>query len=245
MHLGRPEQKYIVAIDSGHGGMDVGAKGLVDEIKVTQKTAACLLGLLEADPQYQPVQVHPDEEELSPQARAKVAKEANAELFLSLHANKDSSSASNGFECYAVPPGRDFHEESLSLAQMICARMQEEGARIRGETGIRYAYYRSGAKMMKESSDTTQYSYSTFGVLQKASCPAVLVEQCFITNSQDLKDWGSEEGCAKAALCYYRAICDYFGTEPLQPTIKQILQAQQEQQQEQQNQQPADSSASS
>ena len=214
-HLRRPAQRHVVAVDAGHGGADVGAKGLVDETAVTQATAAALLALLEADGAYAPVQVHTDDTAPSPQQRAQTAREAGAELFLSLHANKDSAASSCGFECYAVPPGREQHAESLAFARLVCARMAQAGARIRGTDGVRYAYYRSGSKMMKESADDTVYRYPTFGVLQNAACPAVLIEQCFVSNADDLAAWGGEAGCAAAAYCYYQAICDYFGTQPL------------------------------
>ena len=42
------------------------------------------------------------------------------------------------------------------------------------------------------------------------SCPAVLAEQCFITNQADVEAFGTEEGCKKAAAAYYRAICRYW-----------------------------------
>ncbi len=214
LHMTRPAQRHIVAVDSGHGGADTGAQGLVDETVVTQATAAALLALLEADGAFAPVQIHTDDTSPSPQQRAAAAEEASAELFLSLHANKDGSPASGGFECYAVPPGHEQHGESLAFARMVCSRMQAAGARIRGVDGVRYAYYRGGAKMMKESEDTTVYSYPTFGVLQRAPCPAVLIEQCFISNAEDLAAWGDADGCTAAAYCYYQAICDYFGSQP-------------------------------
>ncbi len=218
LHSGRPVQRHIVAVDSGHGGQDTGAQGLVAETQVTQETARQLLALLENDPAYTPVRVHADDEQLSPQERVQAAAQANAELFLSIHANRDSSAASYGFECFAVPPGRDWHAESLNFARMICAEMAAAGARIRGTDGVRYAYYRGGAKTMKESTDTTVYGAPTFGVLQQAACPAVLVEQCFLSSAEDLEAWGDEDGCAAAAACYYRAICAYFGTTPCGPS---------------------------
>ncbi len=214
-HLQRPAQRYVVAVDSGHGGADTGAVGLVEETSVTQATAAALLALLEADGHYAPLQVHSDDEAPTPQQRAQTAADGGAQLFLSLHANKDTSAASNGFECFAVPPGLEQHEESLRFAQLVCGQMQRAGARIRGESGVRYAYYRGGAKLMKEASDDRVYGLPTFGVLQQAACPAVLIEQCFISNAQDLDAWGDADGCAAAAYCYYLAICEYFGTQPL------------------------------
>lgn len=214
-HLGRPAQRHLVAVDAGHGGADSGAVGLVAEVQITQATTEALLQLLEADGAYAALRVHPDEEKPTPGQRMETARAAGAQLFVSLHANRDSLAASNGFECFAVPPGHVWHEESLRLAQAVCARMAAGGARLRGGDGVRYLYYRHGAKMMKESADTTVYGYPTFGVLQNAACPAVLIEQCFITNAADVAAWGGVEGCRAAAWCYYLAICDYFGTQPL------------------------------
>ncbi len=210
-----PAVRYVVAIDAGHGGSDTGARGLVDEVEVIQPTTDALMALLEADPAYTPVLIHSPEEQPKPQQRAEAAAEAGAQLFLSLHANKDTHASSHGFECYAVPPGRPWHDESLALARDICIRMGQAGARVRGDDGVRYAYYRNKSKLMKESTDTAEYGYPTFGVLQNASCPAVLIEQCFITNTEDLDAWGDADGCKAAAACYYEAICAYFGTQPV------------------------------
>ena len=46
-------------------------------------------------------------------------------------------------------------------------------------------------------------------MLKNMDCPAVLVEQCFITNAADVEKFGTEEGCKTAAAAYYRAICRY------------------------------------
>ena len=56
---------------------------------------------------------------------------------------------------------------------------------------------------------------TTFGVLEQAGCPAVLAEQCFVTNAEGVAAFAGEEGCRRAAEVYYRAICRYFGTQPM------------------------------
>ena len=97
--------------------------------------------------------------------------------------------------------------------------MSAAGAEVRGENGITYAYYFSDGsggyeKVIRESSGRTVYSEKSFGVLEGAGCPAVLAEQCFVTNAADAEAFGSEAGCHLAAERYYRAICRYFGTQP-------------------------------
>ena len=73
-------------------------------------------------------------------------------------------------------------------------------------------------KQVVEESDSTVYSEQTFGLLEKTDCPAVLVEQCFVTSEADVAAWGTDDGCRRAARLYYEAICEYFGTEPLPGT---------------------------
>ncbi len=206
---------HTIAIDAGHGGMDTGAGGIIEEVYVTEKTADYLFDYLKSDPHYNPIKTRENGEDLSNTDRAQNAMNANSHLLISIHANKDSHSSSFGFECYAIPPGRDLHEESLLFAQNIAARMQEAGNRLRGETGVRYMYYINHNKKIVDSTDEQIRDNQSFGILEKASCPAVLVEQCFLSNHSDVDSWASDEGCKKSAFAYYLAICDYFGTEPL------------------------------
>ena len=72
-----------------------------------------------------------------------------------------------------------------------------------------FLFDENGNKLLRDSSDTTVYSYDTFGMLKNMSCPAVLAEQCFITNPSDVESFGTEEGCQRAAQAYYKAICNY------------------------------------
>ena len=88
--------------------------------------------------------------------------------------------------------------------------MRTVGAKLRGTEGVRFGYYNSnGEKVLVDSSDTEVYDFDTFGMLKNMDCPAVLVEQCFITNQDDVEAFGMEDGCKKAAAAYYRAICRY------------------------------------
>lgn len=134
------------------------------------------------------------------------------DVMLSVHGNASDSSSANGFECYPSPPGYENYEESLAFATLLAQEMQNIGANLRGTgiAGVRYGYYdENGNKLLCDSSDTTVYSYDTFGMLKNMSCPAVLAEQCFITNPSDVESFGTEEGCQRAAQAYYKAICNY------------------------------------
>lgn len=206
---------YVVALDPGHGGMDTGAQALLDEKTVCDKTVAELYALLSADDNFTPVLTHTPEENPSISERAETATQVQASLIISVHANKDGSRQSHGFECFPTPPGRLYSAESLHFAQCIANKMASAGHRLRGETGIRFAYYNGKSKKIVDSTDTKVRSQKSFGIVEKVGCPAVLVEQCFITNYSDVENWASDEGCARAARIYYEAMCTYFGTSPL------------------------------
>ena len=50
----------------------------------------------------------------------------------------------------------------------------------------------------------------TFTVVQKCGCPAVLVEECFITNAGDVALVATDAACEAAAQAYYECILTYF-----------------------------------
>lgn len=208
--------RYVIALDAGHGGDDVGAEGLVQEVVMNERTVRFLYDLLKENPLFQPVLTRQPGESASIDQRVEAANEAGADLLLSIHGNSDTVYGSYGFECFPAPPGRTWHEGSFRLATAIAAQMQQAGARMRGEGGVRYVYYQNGSgrsadKVIHEVSDSNVYDEPSFGVVEKPDCPAVVVEQCFITHEEDFQKFGTEEGCRLAAECYYRAICEYFG----------------------------------
>ena len=208
-NFGKP---YTVALDAGHGGADVGAEGVIQEVALTEQTVAALQTLLEEDGRFRVVLSRKAGEGATVTERNHKFRRRHPDFMLSVHGNASDSSSANGFECYPSPPGYENHEESLAFAACLAQEMQNIGANLRG-TGIaavRYGYYdENGNKLLCDSSDTTVYSYDTFGMLKNMSCPAVLAEQCFITNPSDVESFGTEEGCQRAAQAYYKAICSY------------------------------------
>ena len=206
---------HVIALDAGHGGMDTGAAGPTDEVLMCEQTADALYALLEADANYTPVRCRENGQDAPIADRAARAGQAGACLLLSIHGNLDSSSQSHGFECYPTPPGRAYYEEASRFAQCIAQGMGSAGHRLRGETGVRFVYYQGKSKKIVDSSDTRVREEKSFGILEKAPCPAVLAEQCFLSNSGDYEAWATPQGCQHAAHVYYEAICRYFGTQPI------------------------------
>lgn len=212
---------YTVAIDFGHGGIDVGAVGLIEEVEVIEKTGQYLVEFLQADGRFHIVLSREIGETMSINDRNKVFRKNNPDLVLSLHANASTDEKAYGFECYPTPPGYTNHEISMDFARAITTEMNAIGARLRGDDGIRFGYYVPVEnkvdvfeKLLVESSDTELYPYNTFGILTNMTCPAVLVEQCFVTNAEEVAKFCSDEGAMNCAKAYYLAIVAYLESLP-------------------------------
>lgn len=209
---------YRVAIDAGHGGNDPGARGVMEEKDMTAATASVLLAWLEQDPNYIPLRTRDAfDQTATPAERAAAANAQAPQLLLSIHGNSAANgSSAAGFECYPSVPGLTWHAESYYFAQKLAEGMQNAGAHLRGRGGIRYIYYlENDQKQLVESTHTEVRAERSFTLLEDVNCPAVLAEQCFVTNADDVERFGSEQGCKRTARIYYEAICAYFGTTPL------------------------------
>ena len=134
------------------------------------------------------------------------------DLLLSIHLNSDASAATNGLECYAAPPALAANAESVRFGRLVTAAFRDQlGLTLRGWDGVRYLYFdANNARVVAESSDTTVRSDPTFTVLEDCGCPAVLVEEGFITNASDRAALCTDSACEQAAELYYQCIIDFF-----------------------------------
>ena len=208
----------VIAIAPGHGGTAPGSEGRgLWEYEMTWQVANELVNLLEQDGRYAPVLTITEEESqnsdmprVEPAERAQRANDAGAVLLFSIHGNSDPSGTASGFECYAIPPGQQYHDESVALARLTAQKITQTGQPLRGQDGVRYIYFDTyDNRMVYESSDETPHNEPTFRLLADADCPAVLVEQCFLTNPQDAARLATPSGAKQAAKAYYEAICEW------------------------------------
>lgn len=216
-----PGGPYRVAVDAGHGGGDNGASGLAgsQEWALTQATAQALWELLETDPDFIPLMVRADwDASATAGERARTARRQHADLLLSIHMNSDGGAGTaSGFECFPAPPQSPQNAGSMRFADLLAAEMGAAGAALRGQGGVRYAYYTpEGQRLIRERGDLNEQNLESFAVVELPGCPAVLAEQCFITNQGDFDAFAGPEGQRAAAGCYYRAIRQFFGL-PAQP----------------------------
>jgi N-acetylmuramoyl-L-alanine amidase len=155
-----PNGRVVVAIDPGHGGGDPGAVGIgnVHEADVVLDIAEKVAGILEQQG-VQAVLTRSNDTEIELQPRVDTAEQANATLFVSIHANAIDMTRPdvNGTSTY-------FFSSGEALAQTVQdAIVQGTGMQDRGIHSAR------------------------FYVLRKTSMPSILVETGFVTGGDDAK----------------------------------------------------------
>ena len=76
--------------------------------------------------------------------------------------------------------------------------VKERRIRAMRSAVVRYIYYlENDQKQLVENTYTQVRPERSFTLLEDVDCPAVLAEQCFVTNAEDVERFGSEEGCKK------------------------------------------------
>ena len=114
---------------------------------MTWQVANELVNLLEQDGRYAPVLTITEEESqnsdmprVEPAERAQRANDAGAVLLFSIHGNSDPSGTASGFECYAIPPGQQYHDERGPGPPDRPEDYPDRPA-LRGQDGVRYIYF--------------------------------------------------------------------------------------------------------
>jgi N-acetylmuramoyl-L-alanine amidase len=178
-----PNGRLVVTIDPGHGGRDPGAVGIggLREKDVVLSVSQQVASLL----QQQGVQVvltRQDDREVELESRVQIAERANADLFVSIHANAISLARPevNGIETYYTS------ESGARLGRVIHASMvQQTGMNDRGLRSAR------------------------FYVIRNTSMPAVLLEIGFVTGAQDAARLSDSRWRTQMATAIAQGILQY------------------------------------
>ncbi len=202
----RPAARLRIALDAGHGGEDLGAKGRggLQEKAVALDLANALAQRLKADG-YDAFLTRPDDRFIPLWDRAKLANEAGADLFVSLHLNASRARGARGSEVYFLSLGEG-NVDAETLAAENGPAPAEKPADPEGvvagilEDLAQKAYLQDSEKLAVEIQVQLNLlggikergvKQAPFVVLKGAAMPAVLVETAFITNPKEeakLKD---------------------------------------------------------
>ena len=115
----RRKQQYVIALDPGHGGRDPGAIGKrgTREKDVVLAVARKMQNLINRTPGYRAVLTRDSDRFISLRNRVKKAREAEADIFVSLHADSFHSPAAKGASVYALSLSGASSEAARWIAQ--------------------------------------------------------------------------------------------------------------------------------
>lgn len=190
--------RRVIVVDPGHGGHDPGARGAANQEKtLTLAAARALKARLERTGRYTVVLTRGDDSYVGLDRRVAIARQADADLFISLHADSVSDPNLRGASVYTLSE-RGVERAARRFASENWVRDGAMGrdpvvTRILLDLTQRATTNRSAvfAKVLLDSiSDNTvllnrSHRDAGFAVLLAPDVPAVLLEMGFITNPQD------------------------------------------------------------
>lgn len=235
---GRPLRPLVIAIDAGHGGQDPGAIGLNGgrEKLVTLAIARELARQINATPGYKAFLTRDTDVFLPLHQRTRLAKQAKADMFVSIHADAAENRAARGSSVYVlstkgassqrarwladkenaadliggvkVEPGNTLASVLLDLTQSGNLRASEDAAsQVLAGLGRIGPHHKSSVER------------ANFAVLRTSDIPAMLVETAFISNPEEerrLIDPAHQRAIARAVL---DGVNGYFTRQPPPGTL--------------------------
>lgn len=200
----KPSEKarYRIAVDAGHGGKDGGATGRRGTLEkdINLYAALELAKLLEEESRFEVMLVRQDDTFVKLGDRSKMANEAQADLFVSLHSNAHPSRAESGFEVYFLSErASDPEAERLAEFENSVLALETEPGQSDEAEGILYQLARTEfmndagelaglvAKNLAGRVDLSNrgVKQAAFYVLRGANAPAILVEMGYLSNERD------------------------------------------------------------
>lgn len=234
---GNGNRKIVIAIDAGHGGEDPGAIGPTKtfEKNIVLAIAKELKSMLDKEPGFAPFLVRTGDYYIPLHTRRNIARNKNADLFVSIHADAFTNPQANGASVYALSDrgatsttakyladkanatdviggvgGVDLTDVDDTvksvLVDLSMAKTMEDSLVV-GDRML--THMRQVARLHK-----TKTEQAGFAVLKSPDIPSVLVETGFISNPKEEKNLGSRAYRQKMAKAIMRGIKDYFSKSP-------------------------------
>lgn len=221
---------FVIVIDAGHGGKDIGARGVVENEKDITLDVALRFGQL-IEKNYKDVQViytRKTDVFLELWERARIANKNHANLFVSIHCNSAGNKSAYGSETFVMGLRRmeenmevSKRENSVILLEDNQERYQkfdpnDEEAVIAFEImhsayldqSIKYAGYVEN-EFTRGGRSSRGVKQNIFHVLRENASPAVLVELGFISNYDEGTYLSTEKGKQERAESLFQAFKKY------------------------------------
>ena len=230
-----PESRrdIVVVVDAGHGGHDPGAHGPtgVREKDITLAISRQLVQLLNAEPGMRGVLTRSDDRFLGLRERMEKARSANADLFISIHADAAYNRSAQGSTLYVLSDKAATDEASRRLAARENAALiggvelgdkdpvlasvlmdLSQNATISSSIAVGDAILQRMASLGSLHRRSVQQA--PFMVLKSPDVPSVLLETAYISNPTDERNLRSAAHQEKLAAAVLEGIRKYFAANP-------------------------------
>lgn len=213
------KKKYTIVVDPGHGGKDSGALGN----GYREKDFALAIGLKLANnlkKDYNVIMTRSTDVFIPLQTRAKIANDANADFFVSIHLNSGGASANGAEAFYYSKKESAYAAEVAKFENSVDSNYKDIPL---SDFIINDIFYRiNQQKSAAVATDALDSIISNFGlrrrgvyganfaVLRGTNAPAILVEVGFITSYGDIDQYLSESGKERLAAGIANAIRKHF-----------------------------------
>ncbi|MDH3948894.1 MAG: N-acetylmuramoyl-L-alanine amidase [Gammaproteobacteria bacterium] len=237
----RPDRarEVVIAIDAGHGGEDPGALGRLGtrEKDVVLAIARKLEKLVQKEPGMRPVMIRDGDYYVGLRNRVKKAREHQADLFISIHADAFKNHKARGSSVFVLSDRGASSEAARFLAESENSADMLGGVSLDDKDDLLKLVlvdmvknstiedsHDLAAKVLRDlrhvnSLHKNRVEQAAFRVLKSPDVPSILVETAFISNPAEerkLRSSRHQQALAKAMLGGIRS---YFRANPPAGTI--------------------------
>ncbi len=222
------DKRPLIVIDAGHGGVDPGATGVsgVLEKKLVLDYALELKRQLQDSGNYRVLLTRESDVFIPLRDRYAIAEKADADLFISLHANIHNKSSIRGASIFTLSEkGADSDGEAAALAAKenaadALAGVQDAddvalilGDLMRRETmNLSKAFANRAVEEIGQDATLLKntHRFANFTVLRSPTVPSVLVEIGYLSNAAEEKELRTKKHREMVAAALLRAVDSYF-----------------------------------
>ena len=235
-HKTDKKERFTVAIDAGHGGDDPGARGPsgTQEKQVTLAIAKKLQALINVQPGMKAKLVRKGDYYVGLRERMKIARQAGADLFISIHADAVNNPEVRGASVYTLSRNGASSEAARWLANTENAKEKVGGVNLDdkdevlatvlldlSQTATQQASLNFADKVLKNFQHIGDLHYNDvqkaeFAVLKSPDIPSILVETAYISNPTDELNLMSNRYQTKIAHAIFKGVLNYF--EQMEPS---------------------------
>jgi len=230
-------KQIVVAVDAGHGGEDPGARGLngLQEKDVTLAIARRLAARINAQAGMRAVLTRDGDYYVGLRERTIKARQAQADLFVSIHANANPNREARGTAVYVLSDHGASNEQARWIANSENAADLVGGVKLHdkdadlaavlidiSQSATMDASFDLGTRMLSSLGKVNELNapvvqQAGFMVLKSPDIPSVLVETAFISNRYEERMLANGDYQDRLAGSIFDGVRGYFSRyRPLQ-----------------------------